>query len=102
MSPLTVAPIVPVAVTSLGSITATAEPNVIRLAGPDTSIKAAAAQMVFANRSSRDFATPSEVKELEKWTGQVTCSTLIERFQNGFFLCLLGRIRCISKATGAS
>ncbi len=86
MSPLTVAPIVPVTATSPSSSIATAEPNVIRLAGPDTSIKAAAAQMVFANRSSRDFVTPSEVTELEKWTGQVTCSTLIERFQNDFFI----------------
>jgi len=30
-------------------------------------IKAAAAQMVFASRSSQDFITPEQVTELEKW-----------------------------------
>lgn len=33
-------------------------------------IKAAAAQMVFASRSSQDFITPEQVKETEKWCAQ--------------------------------
>jgi hypothetical protein len=34
-------------------------------------IKAAAAHMVFASRTSQDFITPQDVKELERWTGEV-------------------------------
>ena len=34
-------------------------------------IKAAAAHMVFAARTSQDFITPQEVEELERWVGQV-------------------------------
>ena len=41
------------------------------LAAPDTVIKAAAAQMVFAARSSRAFISPDEVNNLENWTGKV-------------------------------
>ncbi|OJA14813.1 hypothetical protein AZE42_04196 [Rhizopogon vesiculosus] len=33
-------------------------------------IKAAAAQMVFASRSSQDFISPEKVNELEKWSGK--------------------------------
>jgi uridine phosphorylase len=33
-------------------------------------IKAAAAQIVFASRSSQDFITPEQVKETEKWCAQ--------------------------------
>ncbi|KAF8067045.1 nucleoside phosphorylase domain-containing protein [Lyophyllum atratum] len=40
-----------------------------RLASPDTTIRAAAAQMVFASRTSQDFITPDQVAELERWTG---------------------------------
>lgn len=45
------------------------------LAGPNTTIRAAAAQMVFANRASKDFITPDRVVELEYWTGQVRGSS---------------------------
>ena len=34
---------------------------------PSPKIKAAAAQMVFASRSSQDFITPKQVIELENW-----------------------------------
>jgi uridine phosphorylase len=33
-------------------------------------IRAAAAQMVFASRSSQDFITPDQVNELEEWSGR--------------------------------
>lgn len=39
-------------------------------------IKAAAAQMVFASRSSQDFITPEMVLELENWTGQAVLEAL--------------------------
>jgi len=35
--------------------------------GPNPKIKAAAAQMVFASRSSQEFITPKQVIELENW-----------------------------------
>ncbi|TFK24595.1 uridine phosphorylase [Coprinopsis marcescibilis] len=42
------------------------------LAGRDTTIKAAAIQMVFASRTSQGFITPTEVSDLEGWTGKVS------------------------------
>lgn len=39
-------------------------------------IKAAAAQMVFASRSSQDFITPEEVAELERWSGTAILEAL--------------------------
>ena len=39
-------------------------------------IKAAAAQMVFASRSSQDFITPEAVAELERWSGMAILETL--------------------------
>lgn len=36
-----------------------------------STIRAAAAQMVFAARGSGVFITPEQVTELERWTGQV-------------------------------
>lgn len=33
-------------------------------------IRAAAAQMVFASRSSQDFISPEQVNEVEKWSGR--------------------------------
>ena len=44
----------------------------IKLSAPGSSvIKAAAAHMVYASRTSQDFITPQAVKDLERWTGQV-------------------------------
>ncbi|KAJ7763127.1 nucleoside phosphorylase domain-containing protein [Mycena maculata] len=40
------------------------------LAGHETVIRAAAAQMVFASRTSQDFITPEEVATLEDWTAK--------------------------------
>lgn len=42
-----------------------------QVATPNSVIRAAAVHMVFAARLSQDFITPDEVKEVEKWTGQV-------------------------------
>lgn len=39
-------------------------------------IKAAAAQMVFASRSSQDFITPEAVAELERWSGMAILEAL--------------------------
>lgn len=41
-------------------------------------IKAAAAQMVFASRSSQEFITPEHVVQLESWTGQGVLEALRE------------------------
>ncbi|KAF5346408.1 hypothetical protein D9758_012763 [Tetrapyrgos nigripes] len=49
---------------------------IAQLARPDTSIKASAAQMVFASRTSRDFITPEQVKEMEHWTGKAILDAL--------------------------
>lgn len=38
----------------------------------DSVIRAAAAHMVFASRTSQDFITPQAVDELEHWTAQVS------------------------------
>ena len=67
VSPLTSFP----AAALISSQSASVQSNVIRLAAPDTSIKAAAVHMVYANRTSLDFITPSRVSELEFWTSKV-------------------------------
>ncbi|KAF5371399.1 hypothetical protein D9615_009678 [Tricholomella constricta] len=48
-----------------------------RLASSDTVVRAAAAQMVFASRTSQDFITPDQVTELERWTGLGVLNALI-------------------------
>ncbi|KAK0217243.1 purine and uridine phosphorylase [Armillaria fumosa] len=47
------------------------------LAAPDTVIRAAAAQMVFASRTSQDFITPQQVQDTERWTGKGVLEALI-------------------------
>ncbi|KAF8897979.1 nucleoside phosphorylase domain-containing protein [Mucidula mucida] len=47
------------------------------LAAPGTVIRAAAAQMIFASRTSQDFITPAQVQETEKWTGKGVLEALI-------------------------
>ena len=42
----------------------------ISLAAPDSVIRVAAAQLVFASRTSQRFITPEQVTELENWTGK--------------------------------
>ncbi|KIK00823.1 hypothetical protein K443DRAFT_99749 [Laccaria amethystina LaAM-08-1] len=66
-TPLTTGPVRPVL--SLPSTPISTVPPVL-LASPNSVIRAAAAQMVFASRTSQDFITPEEVRELENWTGQ--------------------------------
>ncbi|KAL1746147.1 nucleoside phosphorylase domain-containing protein [Schizophyllum fasciatum] len=41
-----------------------------RVAAPDTVIRAAGAQIIFAARQSRGFITPEKVKEVERWAGK--------------------------------
>ncbi|THU98218.1 purine and uridine phosphorylase [Dendrothele bispora CBS 962.96] len=52
--------------------------SIAHLAAPDTFIKASAAQMVFAARTSRDFITPEQVLKLEHWTGKAILDALKE------------------------
>jgi uridine phosphorylase len=40
-------------------------------------IRAAAAQMVFASRSSQAFISPDQVNELEKWSGRGVLEALV-------------------------
>ena len=67
-TPLTTGPVKP-------NISQPSSPLVIaptpQIALRDTVIRAAAAQMIFASRTSQDFITPEQVSELEKWTGMV-------------------------------
>jgi uridine phosphorylase len=67
-SPLTIGPIKP-AIAAPSSLFAIAHTPKIAL--QDTVIRAAAAQMIFASRTSQDFITPNQVSELERWTGMV-------------------------------
>ncbi|KAG6873055.1 hypothetical protein C0995_003535 [Termitomyces sp. Mi166 len=62
--PLTAGPVKPVGPLSPSQAFTTTS---LRLAS--TVIRAAAAHMVFASRTSQDFITPNQVTELERWTG---------------------------------
>jgi len=70
--PLTTLPVLPEM--SQPSSTQHPPPDVTSSLGEDTmykpKIKAAAAHMVFASRSSQDFISPEQVIQLENWTGQ--------------------------------
>lgn len=63
--------------------TQTAIPDVAASAGggeplsPPPRIRAAAAQMVFASRTSQDFITPQEVAAIEAWTGRAVLEALV-------------------------
>jgi uridine phosphorylase len=59
------------------------------VSGPSV-IRAAAAHMVFASRTSQDFIKPQDVKELERWTGEVgdliiNCNLSIINFKHTSF-----------------
>ena len=43
---------------------------------PPPRIRAAAAQMVFASRTSQDFITPQQVAAIEAWTGRAVLEAL--------------------------
>jgi uridine phosphorylase len=77
-TPLTTGPVRPVL--SLPSTPISTVPPVL-LASPNSVIRAAAAQMVFASRTSQDFITPEEVRELENWTGQVSVFMASRKFR---------------------
>lgn len=65
-APLATGPVTPVVSQPTSTQSETAQPAL------GTVIKAAAVQMVFASRNSRDFITPAEVSDLEQWTGKAS------------------------------
>ncbi|KAK0458260.1 uridine phosphorylase [Desarmillaria tabescens] len=67
LPPLSTGPVNPVASSAKATGTSTET-----LATPDTIIRAAAAQMVFASRTSQDFITPQQVQDTERWTGKAS------------------------------
>ncbi|RDB29910.1 Purine nucleoside phosphorylase DeoD-type [Hypsizygus marmoreus] len=67
--PLATGPVRPVISVPSSNSESIIPPPSLQLASPDTVIRAAAAQMVFASRTSQDFITPQHVSELERWTG---------------------------------
>lgn len=82
-TPLTTGPVSP-------TITQTTSPTHLvhpaPLTSPNSVIRAAATHLVFASRKSRDFITPQQVAEVEKWTGQVRFSSRCPRPSR---LCLI-------------
>ncbi|KAJ7595323.1 nucleoside phosphorylase domain-containing protein [Mycena floridula] len=73
-SPLTTGPVEPISTVQSNATSAVT----VQLAASDTLIRVAAVQMVFASRTSQDFITPSQVTELERWTGQAALNALIQ------------------------
>lgn len=69
LPPLSTGPVKPVASSDKATGTST---ETSALAAPDTIIRAAAAQMVFASRTSQDFITPQQVQDTERWTGKAS------------------------------
>lgn len=65
--PLTTNPVLP---TLSPAPASQVTPVVLSGVGSSFVIRAAAAQMVFASRTSQDFITPAQVTELEAWTGR--------------------------------
>jgi hypothetical protein len=62
----------------------------------DTVIRAAAAQMIFASRTSQAFITPEQVSDLERWTGMVgplLCPTVCDRVRNNMTELMAGCAR---------
>ncbi|KAH0826337.1 purine and uridine phosphorylase [Lanmaoa asiatica] len=76
--PLAVGPVFPVAISSHLETTRTAmhESQPVKDILQQPSIRAAAVQMVFASRSSREFITPEHVSKLEAWCGRAVLETL--------------------------
>ncbi|KAF9472641.1 uridine phosphorylase [Pholiota conissans] len=73
-TPLTTGPVKPIiAPTSSVTQQTLTAPLVL----PNTVIRAAAIHMVFASRKSRDFITPQQVEEIERWTGEGALNALI-------------------------
>ncbi|KAG7440572.1 purine and uridine phosphorylase [Guyanagaster necrorhizus] len=75
LPPLSTGPVKPVA--SSDKAAGTTSTGTAALAAPDTVIRAAAAQMVFASRTSQDFITPQQVQDTERWTGKGVLEALI-------------------------
>ncbi|KAJ6480275.1 nucleoside phosphorylase domain-containing protein [Mycena sanguinolenta] len=71
--PLATSPVQP---TTSQPTTANSTPKT--LAGHATVIRAAAAHLVFASRTSQDFITPNEVAVLEEWTAKGVLDALVE------------------------
>ncbi|KAK0470780.1 nucleoside phosphorylase domain-containing protein [Armillaria novae-zelandiae] len=75
LPPLSTGPVKPVASSDKATGTST---ETSALAAPDTVIRAAAAQMVFASRTSQDFITPQQVQDTERWTGKANDQGVLE------------------------
>lgn len=91
--PLTAGPVKPI-ISQPSSPLVTARTPQIAL--QDTVIRAAAAQMVFASRTSQAFITPHQVSDLERWTGMVRFLFYPNGFAfgNGLTESMAGRARC--------
>ncbi|KAF8154900.1 nucleoside phosphorylase domain-containing protein [Crassisporium funariophilum] len=72
-TPLTTGPVNPIISKSSPTHLVHSAPQ----SSPNSVIRAAAAQMIFASRTSQDFITPKQVKELEHWTGQGILNALV-------------------------
>lgn len=77
--PLTAGPVFPVAASPHPEAARTAlhGPQPVKDVMQQPSIRAAAVQMVFASRSSREFITPEHVSKLEAWGGQAVLEALV-------------------------
>ncbi|KAF7304386.1 Uridine phosphorylase [Mycena chlorophos] len=76
--PLATGPVRVNAGLSTDTISPTSGDTKAPLAGHDTVIRAASAQMIFAARASRDFITPEQVAVLEEWTTHGVLNALVE------------------------
>lgn len=81
--PVTALPVAP-SMTVTPSPSAQAQPPSVSTASaageplrPEPRIRAAAAQMVFASRTSQDFITPEKVAEIEAWSGRAVLEALV-------------------------
>lgn len=82
--PVTTLPVVP-SMTVAPSASAQAQPPSVTTASaegeplrPGPCIRAAAAQMVFASRTSQAFITPEQVTEIEAWSGRAVLEALVD------------------------
>ena len=75
--PPTRLPVVPV-VSLESSARQSQAPPEISSALESSRIRAAAVQMIFANRKTQDFIEPSRVAELETWSGNLVLEALAE------------------------
>ncbi|KAF8641390.1 hypothetical protein AX16_010009 [Volvariella volvacea WC 439] len=97
--PLSAAPVKPTTISEPQAATAPA--TSVTAAANSSVIRAAAVQMIFANRTSRDFITPEQVAELEHWTGKVRSFALTSPSPTLPPRCVfvIRHVACFSSAT---